>query len=94
MNSSDQFAIILGTLIYAICMIFPFAVVILLNQTYKARFMPVYMRHHFNLLYGFLFNGIKTNTQGIKQYFSVYLLRKFLFAMLVYHYSDMEYTMM
>lgn len=65
MSQSDQIAIFLGVFFYSFSMTFPFAVVILLDKAYSMRFWPVHKRHQFNILYDFLYDGLKTNQQGI-----------------------------
>lgn len=74
-------------------MVFPWGVIILLNQAYDMRFWPHHKKHHFNIFYEFLYDGLKTNVTGLYQYFSVFLVRKFLYSLLVYYYNESVYCM-
>jgi hypothetical protein len=91
MTKSDQFAIILGNIIFVGCLVFPFIVMIILQQKYNQRYNTDFKQDGFNNMYSCLFEGLRTNQPGYTHYYSIYLLRKLIFGMIVYNLHEMHY---
>ena len=64
-----------------------------LDSKFYLRYAPKNQKGNFDKLYGCLYDGIKTDVQGAFHYYSVYLLRKLAFAMVVYYLSDPEWSL-
>lgn len=93
LTKSDQFCIIFGNIIYIGTNVFPFIIMYLLQQKYELRYMNKYMRSGFDHYYDVLYEGLKTQTKGPYQYWSIYLLRKLIFSYIVFYFMDIEYTL-
>jgi hypothetical protein len=85
---SDQFCVIVGNIIYIGCMLFPFIVIFILDLKYAMRYQNPYKRAGFDKLYDILYHGLITNQSGAFHYYSVYLIRKFLFAHIVFYFHE------
>jgi hypothetical protein len=93
LTMSDQFSIVLGYLIYIGSMLLPFIVMYILDTKYRSRYEFQDRKVRFNYFYDFLFEGMKTNTRGYMQYYSLFLLRKMIYCFATYHFSDEIYCL-
>jgi hypothetical protein len=94
MTKGDQISIILGYICYIGCMFFPFIVWYILEIKKSLMYSPRIVNINFDNVYGGLFESYKTNLPGFLQYFSVYLVRKQLYAHIAFYLNDEFYTVL
>ena len=93
LTKSDQFCIIFGNIIYIMCMVFPFFICYILEYRRQIRYKGVNLAERFNAFWEDLISGTRINSPGYLQYFSVFLLRKQVYALIVFHLYREEYVM-
>jgi hypothetical protein len=85
---------VLGNVIYIATQLFPFVVMFLLQYKYDIRYQNKFVQNDFALVYEILYENLRTETYGPFQYYTVYLLRKLIFANMVYYLSDEVFTLL
>jgi len=66
---------------------------LILQTKYDNRYDASYKKKSFDSVYDTLYSGLRTNLQGPFHYFSIYLVRKMLFAFVVYFFSGQEWAL-
>jgi hypothetical protein len=86
---SDQIGFALGNLVYIICLLFPFIVMVILSRKFD------YVKHGTRLknkaydkIYTAVYMGLKTDVSGPYHYFSIFLLRKLAYAHIVFYFYE------
>jgi hypothetical protein len=61
---------------------------LLTDLKYQMRYRNRYQKSHFDTFYSVLYENLRTEMIGPFQYYSVYLLRRLLFAYIVFYFTD------
>ena len=82
---SDQFSIIVGNIIYITCMIFPIFVMFVLESRRRSIHKSKAHTASLDFYWADLYNGMRTTDPGYLHYYAVFLVRKQVYGLMVFH---------
>lgn len=91
---SDQFSIILGYVMYIMCIMFPFWIFSLFHWKASAQFDSEGKELEFDEMYSALYEEFKVTSNPLTNYYAVYLLRRWIFVFMAYYYNAPEQTVL
>jgi hypothetical protein len=84
---------VLGNIIHISTVVFPFVVMVVIESKYQNRYSNKYKRADFDSVYEGIYEGLKTNVSGPLHYQSLTLLRKLVFAFIVFYLYEEVFTL-
>jgi hypothetical protein len=89
---ADQFSVILGTMFYIGCIVFPFIVMNALHKKTKAAFMNKGDESKFDAVYGCLYEEFKARDNFLTHYYFVYVTRRVIFVVVCFKFYEPVWT--
>ena len=94
LTKSDQFVIVLGNVVFISTNLFPFILMTIMEIRFRMRYQNRSMMAQFDQFYSVLYENLRTDVSGPLHYWSIFLVRKLVFAYIVYYLDEEIYTVL
>jgi len=74
-------------------MVFPFITIAVLEAKFAIRYHPRERQQFFDSRYDVLYTDLKVSLRGFEHYYTFYLGRKLIYALIVFHLSSPDFAL-